>query len=406
MPNVTIAGAGGATVTLSFDSTTNAQLARSLAGAVTAGVAAGDIVPASSGNGLPPTVPAGKLGEWVQQTKGAAVLPDGYAAIVATKAATILGTGEENATVLSSGGLTFHSGGGSGTVVAGAAANRIVIPAAAGDWSINTGGGNDTILALGAGDDTVRAGGGRNVIQLGDGADLVLSEGRDRIVLGAGSATILATGGGQGCGDDASQQVWGGSGSLFFVGSGAATVFGGTGSATIHGGDGPNEFRGGSAGNNVIFAGGGRATVFAGGEGDVLYAEGSRKQEFHAGAGATTLFGALADGDNSFHAGKGATEIIGGWGDDRFIGGAGDSTITGGPGRDIYRFIDGLSGGEDLIYGFDSNDRIELQGYGKHAVKNALASQEVVAGGVRITLSDDTSVTFMGLDKLTKSDFG
>ncbi len=404
MPNVTIAGAGGATVTLSFDSATNAALARTLAGAVSAGVAAGSIVPASSTNGLPPAVPAGKIGEWLQQTKGSTALPAGYGAIVATKAATILGTGETNATVLSSGGLVFHSGGGSGTVVAGGGANRIVIPQAAGDWSINTGAGNDSILALGDGDDTVRAGAGRNVIQLGDGADLVLSEGRDRIVLGAGSATILASGGG--CGDDAAQQVWGGSGTLFFVGAGAATVFGGTGSATIHGGDGPNEFRGGSAGNNVMYAGGGRATLFAGGDGDILYAEGSHKQELHGSTGASTLFGALADGNNSFFAGSGVTAITGGWGNDRFVGGAGDSTITGGPGKDIYSFINGLSGGEDLIYGFDSNDRIKLDGYGKHAVANALASQESIPGGVRITLADDTLVTFMGLDKLTKSDFG
>ncbi len=402
MPNVTVAGAGGTTVTLSFDSAANALLAKSLAGAITAGVGNGSIVPASSKDGLPPTVPGGTTGEWIQQTNGATFLPNDYAAIVSTaKKATIFGTGEDNASVLaSSGGLTFHSGGGSGTVVAGGGDNRIFIPGGGtGAWSINTGGGDDSINALGNGNDTIRAGEGRNVIQLGGGGDRVVSEGRDRIVLGAGSATIVAFG-------EGSQQVWGGSGHLFFVGGeGRATVFGGTGSATIHGGDGRNEFHGGSAGNNIIYAGSNRATVFGGGDGDVLYAEGEKKQELHASGGATTLFGALAGGDNSFYAGAGNTMITGGFGDDRFVAGLGDSTIFGGPGKDVYNFIDGISGGADVIYGFDKNDRIDLDGYGKGAIHDVLASQVKVAGGLQVTLSDSTTVTFMGLSSLTKSSF-
>ena len=96
MPNVTVAGAGGATVTLSFDSAANALLAKSLAGAITVGVGNGSIVPASSKNGLPPPVPGGTTGEWVQQTNGATFLPNDYAAIVSTaKKATIFGTGED-----------------------------------------------------------------------------------------------------------------------------------------------------------------------------------------------------------------------------------------------------------------------------------------------------------------------
>jgi Ca2+-binding RTX toxin-like protein len=421
MNNVTVLGAGGATVTLSFDSAANAALARSLAGAVTEGVLSGALVPASSKAGPPPAVPAGKRGEWVQHKNGATVLPDDYAAIISTaKKTTIFGTGEQNATVLATGGLTFHSGGGSGTVVAGGGDNRIVLPSKSGDWAVHTGRGDDTINALGGGDDTVHAGAGRNTIQLGGGSDLVISEGRDRITLGTGSATIIASAGGGGdCDDDddddddgkgagnTSQQVWGGSGSLFFVGgAGPATVLGGTGSATIYGGNGPNEFRGGSAGNNVIYAGAGRATVFGGGDGDVIFAEGDEKQVLHAGPGAVTLYGAMAGGDNTFHAGSGDTEIVGGWGDDRFVAGLGDSTITGGPGRDVYVFINGSSGGNDIVWNFDSNDEIVLQGYGKGAVKAALASQVQVGGGVQITLADSTTVTFMGLNMLTKSDFG
>ena len=417
MNNVTVLGAGGATVTLSFDSAENAALARSLAGAVTQGVLSGALVAASSTAGPAPAVPAGRLGAWVQQTNGAAVLPNDYAAVVSTaRKATIFGIGEENATVLATGGLTFHSGGGSGTVVAGGGDNRIYLPGKSGDWAVHAGDGDDIVQALGGGNDTVQAGGGRNAILLGGGSDLVISEGRDRVVLGGGSATIVASAGAGGDCDDGddgdeggrntSQQVWGGSGSLVFVGgAGPATVLGGTGSATIFGGEGGGEFRGGSAGGNLIHAGTGRATVFGGGDGDVVYAEGERRQELHAGPGASTLFGALAGGDNSFHAGSGDTEIVGGWGNDRFVAGLGDSTITGGPGRDVYAFVKGGSGGHDIIWGFDGDDRIRLEGYGGNAVKAALASQVQVAGGVRITLSDSTMVTLMGLSQLTRSDF-
>jgi Ca2+-binding RTX toxin-like protein len=146
--------------------------------------------------------------------------------------------------------------------------------------------------------------------------------------------------------------------------------------------------------------------VFGGGDGDVIYAEGDRKQELNAGPGASTLFGALAGGDNIFRAGSGNTEIVGGWGNDRFVAGLGDSTISGGPGKDVYAFIRGSSGGHDIIWGFDGNDRIKLEGYGGNAVKVALASQVQVGGGVQITLADSTQVTFMGLSQLTRSDFG
>lgn len=410
MNNVTVLGAGGATVTLSLDSADNAALARSLAGAVTQGVLSGALVPASSKAGPPPAVPFGKEGAWVQQTNGATVLPNDYSAIVSTaKKATIFGTGEDDVTVLANGGLTFHAGGGSGTVVAGGGDNRIYLPGTSGAWGVYTGDGDDIVNALGGGNDTVQAGGGRNAIQLGFGNDLVISEGRDRIVLGGGSATIIASAGDGGCGDGGttSQQVWGGSGALYFVGgAGPATVLGGTGSATIFGGEGSNEFRGGSAGNNVIYAGTGRATVYGGGDGDILYAEGERKQELHAGPGATTLFGALGGGANTFYAGSGDTEIVGGWGNDRFVAGLGDSTIMGGAGKDIYAFVKGGSGGHDIVWGFDSNDEIVLEGYGKGAVKAALASQVQVSGGVQITLADSTIVTFMGISQLTKGDFG
>jgi hypothetical protein len=54
---------------------------------------------------------------------------------------------------------------------------------------------------------------------------------------------------------------------------------------------------------------------------------------------------------------------------------------------------------------FTSADKIDLQGFGKHAVQDALNSQTFANGSVTITLPDNTRVTFAGVTELTKSDF-
>ena len=54
---------------------------------------------------------------------------------------------------------------------------------------------------------------------------------------------------------------------------------------------------------------------------------------------------------------------------------------------------------------FTNLDKIDLQGYGPNAVKNALDSQTYANGSVTITLPDNTRVTFAGINELTKGDF-
>jgi hypothetical protein len=50
-------------------------------------------------------------------------------------------------------------------------------------------------------------------------------------------------------------------------------------------------------------------------------------------------------------------------------------------------------------------DLIDLQGYGKNEVANALKSQSVVGGTDTITLSDHTTISFANVSTLTASDF-
>jgi len=128
--------------------------------------------------------------------------------------------------------------------------------------------------------------------------------------------------------------------------------------------------------------------LFGGGDGDQLFASGAAGQELHAGAGNETLNGVFASGADTFFASTGNT------------------TIAGGGGPDLFVFTNGQSGGTDLIQNFMSGqDTINLQGYGKNEVADALKSQTVAAGSVTITLSDSTKITFANVGSLTAKDF-
>lgn len=413
MPHVTVLGANNQTVTLTYDSAGNAAIAAQIAAAITHGVEDGSIIPVNGGSGavqVPPPLPAGKLGEYVQKHDGLSSMLPGYADVVVTAAsATVLGSGDANEAILSSEGhLTFIATGGSGTVVAGGAqhghshadGDLIIVPGSdGGNWGIYTGGGNDTVLALGGGNDTIAAGSGHNSIVLGDGNDSVQSTGNDTITTGGGHDTIDATGATR-------DLVLGGAGDLTFVGgSGSVTLFGGAGSDTFMGGSGRAVIYGGQGGNNSLLGGTGRATLFGGGSGDSLYAQGTKGQDLFAGIGNETLSAASSSGRDSLVAGSGADSLIGGSGKDTFVGGTGSATMLGGSGHDVFSFIKSLNGGTDLVVNFTSVDKIDLQGYGPHAVQNALDSQTFANGSVTITLSDNTRVTFAGLSELTKGDF-
>ena len=305
MFSVTVAGAHGHAVTLSYDSAANAALAQQLANAITAGVQNGTIIPATDTNGPPPAVPLGKTGEWVQSNAGFTILPHGYDAVVNTAdQAIIFGSGDAGESILSSNDdLSFFATGGSGTVAAGGGDNRIIIPVTdGGSWSINTGKGDDLISALGKGNDTINAGGGHNAITLGNGHDIVTTTGDDTVVAGSGHETIGAVG------RTTSDVVYGNASTLFFVTTdGAATVFGGSGTDTFLGGNGPDLVYGGSGGNNFLMAGMGAATLFGGGSGDQLFAMGGIGQALHAGAGNETLSGAFSAGADTFYGSAGAT---------------------------------------------------------------------------------------------------
>jgi len=99
MPSVTIVGTNSQSVSLNFDSSSNFALASQIAAQITAGVAAGTMVPASDVNGTPPAVGAGKIGVYYQTQTGTVVIPSGYAVDVVTRQgnAVVLGGNGTNA---------------------------------------------------------------------------------------------------------------------------------------------------------------------------------------------------------------------------------------------------------------------------------------------------------------------
>jgi Ca2+-binding RTX toxin-like protein len=97
----------------------------------------------------------------------------------------------------------------------------------------------------------------------------------------------------------------------------------------------------------------------------------------------------------------------GGSGQETFFAGSGNATVIGGTGADLYAFVNGEAGGSETIFGFDSSkgDQVTLQGYGPDEVRNDLKNATTSGGNTVITLSDNTSITFIGVTNLSNSNF-
>jgi Ca2+-binding RTX toxin-like protein len=398
---VTTSGTTG-TISVSIAAGANFDLASKIAFAIANGAQGGQLTPETSLNGPAPTLAAGVVGEWLQQTNGVTLLPKGYQAIVNTAATSfIIGSGEPSESVLSgTGNFKFFAPAGSGTVVAGGGNNTVtILPTDTGDWLISPGPGNNTILDLGRGNATVQTGPGRNTVDLAAGKNQVQLGGNDTLVAATGSATIDGT-------LAQSSLIVGGTANLLFLGgAGPVTLLGGSGSDTFLGGTGNASVQGGLAGKNLLLAGTGQASLFGGGNGDQLYAEGANSQLLAAGAGNETLSAAFAAGNVTLQGGSGKDSMVGGLGSDTFVAGTGSATMEAGVANDTFLFIRGHAGGADVIADFTSTDKVLLQGYGPNEVNKAIAGQHNVNGSATITLSDNTTITFRDVPTLKSSDF-
>jgi Ca2+-binding RTX toxin-like protein len=389
--NVTVQGPRATTVTLTYDSSANALLAQFLANAITAGINSSSIIPSDSAfSGSPPSIPTGRVGEYVQDTPavGPAMISIGLDDFIAPSTFNVLDNNPDLAQNLlagtSSGQFIAQRGGGD-IITGGGNDNIILRPSDVGSWLIVMGSGNDTVQAPGSGNDTIRVGAGNDSIQLGAGNSVVTT---------GGAATISGSsvGGAETVTGFNTDVIFGNASKLTFLATGGATVFGGTGADTVTGGNGPDDFQGGSGGPNSLTAGVGTATLLGASNGDQLIANGSGAQILIAGAGNETLTGSSVGGGNdTFVGGSGSATMAANTSDTNLFGFVSRSGSTS---ADLVTGLSDVSQAHVHLSGFDTNDILDV------------TSQNVVGGSLLVTLKDGTQVTFQNITAhLTSGNF-
>lgn len=145
------------------------------------------------------------------------------------------------------------------------------------------------------------------------------------------------------------------------------------------------------------------ATLLIGGTGDVLETGptgDTGTTSFVAGTGNSTLLGGTGTQAQAYFTNplgnSGTVSITMNAGASSVIGGGGASTVIGGAGNDVFGFVNGHAGGSEVIYNFSSADTLAFEGYG-YSLGNA-PMETIVNGNDVMTLSDGTSITFMGID--------
>lgn len=210
-----------------------------------------------------------------------------------------------------------------------------------------------------SGDDTLVGGKGNDVLSGAGGADILRGDEGDDVLLGGDGADVISGG----VGNDE-----------VHAGHGNDVVFGADGDDLIFA-DGGNDIIEGGAGADRIWTGTGDDTVLAtAGDGDDIY---------HGEDGVDTLDYSAAGGNLTVDLGNGFMArggVSGGqtgndtfYGFENFVGGSGNDTITassavniidGGLGEDVFKFNSAAQANGDVIYGFQTGDRIDFSGMG------------------------------------------
>jgi hypothetical protein len=268
-----------------------------------------------------------------------------------TSGMTILNAADTAAVVTASHVVLVDGGAQGQTVLSGS--GSLTYLAQGGSGEIVAGGPLDFVgSSVGGGDWAIHAGAGNDVIFAGTGNDTIGLGGRNNLVL-LGSGNSVVTFAGKGGGHDDSGEAR----QMRFIG--------GENGDGESGGD--ENGRGGS--------------MFVRGEGDQMH---------RASSGNESLDGAQGGGQNQVYLGSG------------------NATVGAGAGQTLAIFVKGDVGGADVLQNFSpgQNAKVELDGYGRNEIANALATQTTVAGNTTVTLSDNTKITFTDVSHVTRSFFG
>jgi hypothetical protein len=363
----------------------------------------------------------------LRDTGGSAILIDATAGASLTGTAndTLFG-GDAGATLFATTGAeTLIGGTGANAFFLGASAaqvmsqgNDIITGSSAAETVTASGSllyfgtsGATNLTMSGTGSDTIIGGNNGNTVQGGGGAQLIFGSSSLDYTGGAGAATIIGGGGGNTVTGGAGNLLLFASSSMTYTGTGAAaTVIGGGGPLTAALGSGGGVAYGGTGGGDTLSTSSASQSVLVGGgNGDVLTATGSGNDYLVAGYGSTTLNGAGGTGNLVFYGGAGPDAIIGGAGTNLFVAEPGSETLTGGGTANNTIMISfGPTTRTDVFTNFDpAHDAIGLYGYGtqQDADAAALASATASGGTTTVSLSDGTTLVFLGAPTLNSYNF-
>ncbi len=306
-----------------------------------------------------------------------------------------------------SGSDTINTGTGFSTVFSGSGNSVITLNDTVGSSSspgalAYLGDGHSTLDAFGANDVVVAATNGQTIFGGADSTstltiaieDNATSSGPagDAITAGAGTTNIFDSVGGN--------SIFGGSGSLVFVGGAAATTGSGVVADSIYGGSGPSYLFGAS-GDSLTFAGdtsGSVATFIAGTGNETLNAaDASGRVNFFGSndSSSSESFVGSTTGYNYFQTGGSATPGS--------AGTSGSESLVGGTGTNVFGIADGGANSHITVYDFAAgNDSVNFLGETSAQVTADLNAATVTSAGLTVTLSDNSTVTFVGLNSVSQ----
>ncbi len=343
-------------------------------------------------------------------------------------------------TVVAGGAVTFiesnlagSGGGGQDNIDFISGTNLFVGNTASGD-TVTGGSGYDTITT-GTGATTVFSGSGNTLINLndsiagstgdiaflGDGMATVNAYGlADTVVAAAPGQTIFADGP-----DTANDTIVIGApdspggpagGDTLVLGAASVSVFDSVGGNSIFGGAGSLTFVAqaqttSTTITDTVVNGSGNTYLWGANNDDITFAStsGSGSLTAVAGLGNETLNGANAGSFNFFgsndttNAASTNTTIVGGSGSDYFSTGTGNEVFVAGTGADVFGLntVSGSNGADHItIYDFSAADSVSFNGQSQTDVNNAINSGTVTGNNLTITLSDNTTVTFVDTTSL------
>ena len=288
------------------------------------------------------------------------------------------------------------------SVTGGGAGSNLTLVQDGGSYSYSNKTGSALVVAIGASGTINGGAAGSTLIAFlpNQPTTYIGGQGNDELIGGSGDMTVNGGSGGN-------LTVFGGTGRLDFVGghNDHETVVGGAGAQTIHAAAAGGAYFGGTGGSQMFATGGGSFLIGAV-SGDVLTASAFGGDGLVAGAGNETLNGGGSRYENVLFGGSGADLVMLGQGADTYVGGSGAATIQMGSGSaalfagagamlmefDASRTASASGPANDVVVGFRSGtDHLRLSG------GLAVASDQSIAGGTLLRLTDGTQVQLAGV---------